>query len=134
MHARTALFVILVAACSGETAERRSMKQLAGTYSFEDSLAGAVLTRTMTLNAEGKATMTQELAMRGQEPRTNTVSGTYTAREGFITTRFDNVPLTWTILGDTLFPQLGPRDRQIEAMTGHKGGTNMGDERLVRVR
>jgi hypothetical protein len=135
MPTRIFLFgFVIAAACGGETAERRSMRQMAGTYSFEDTLAGALLTRTMTLSAEGKATMTQELTLRGQEPRTSTQTGTYTAREGLITTRFENVPLTWTILGDTLFPQLGARDRQIEAMTGHQGGTNMGDERLVRVR
>jgi hypothetical protein len=137
-HTGTRAFVvlclILAVACGGETRERGYMKQMAGTYAWDDSLAGAVLTRTLKLDSEGNATFTQELTLRGREPQTSASSGTYSAGEGTLTTRFANVPLTYTILGDTLFPRLGPRDRYIESMTGRKGGTNMGDERLVRVR
>lgn len=111
------------------------MKRLAGTYRWDDSVAGAVLTRTMTLSPEGKASLTQELTLQRGEPRTSSVTGTYSAGEGTITTRFGQGDvLTYTILGDTLFPRLGPRERQMESMTGVKGGSNMGDQRLVRVR
>ena len=126
--------IVILMAC-GETAAVRQMRQVAGTYEYVDSVGGIFVTRTMTLTPDGKATLTVELALPRELPKTNTATGTYSVGPGTITTRFNqNDLLTYTILADTLFPRLGPRERQIEAMTGRPGGANMGDQRLVRVR
>ena len=126
-----ATLAMAMAACSPE---QRAMKKLAGDYRWELTGDGWQVSRTLTLRADGTASMLVESNLGGR-PSSGSMSGTYAVNELTLTTRLkDEGPLKYTISGDTLFPQLAQREAMMSQMLGRRASDNLGEQAMVRVR
>jgi phage tail sheath gpL-like len=127
----TLTLIAMTAACSPE---QRAMKRLAGNYRWQLAGDGWQVSRTLTLRADGTATMSTESDIGGR-PVSGSDAGTYAVHELTLTTRMtDQGVLKYTISGDTLFPQLAQREAMMSQMLGRRASDNLGEQAMVRVR
>lgn len=125
-----ALTVLSFTACESEAAARR---RVAGSYAWTAVREKFTSTNTLTLREDGTATMVVS-AEAGGAPWVRSVHGTFQVGELTVTTHFLGEPrLTYTIYGDTLFPQFARR-KGIAPSTVNMAIEDSSEQPMVRVR
>lgn len=127
-----AVCVLPLASC--KSAEQKAMEKVAGAYRYEVSDANFSISKTLTLRADGTATLAVASEMGGT-PTNGTLNGAWTIDGTNITARFpgeEGGVFRYRMAGDTLFTRLTPQERMIASTNGMNPDSV--DQPLVRAR
>lgn len=127
------LLLVVVLALVACASEEKARKKVAGSYAWTAVREKFTSTNTLTLREDGTATMVVS-AEAGGDPWVRSKHGSFEVGDLTITTHFSGErDLTYTIYGDTLFPQFARRTGKGQSVI-HMALDDSTEQPMVKVR